>query len=124
MDYQSNYAPQKDLHDSFSNAAMILGALSIVTGIMMTVYPPLVLGGLAILIALLSRGNEPVLRSKAKIGILCGIAGLILDIAIIAGSVYLVFSNAEYKEQFDTLYEQLYGETFEDTIEENWGIDL
>ena len=42
----------------FAAAALILGLLSIVTAVLGTVYPPLVFGGLAIILAILSK-KEP-----------------------------------------------------------------
>ena len=113
--------PQKSPADGMITAAMILGVTSIVSAFMMTVYFPFILGGISIIMALLSKGHEQKMVSKAKMGIVCSIVGIVLNIIIVIGSVYIVFSSEATFQQFDRLYESIYGESFSDTYEELTG---
>lgn len=113
--------PRKSPADGMITAAMVLGIAAIVSAVMMTVYFPFVLGGISIIMALLSKGHEPKMVPKAKIGIICSIIGLVLNVTIIVGSIYTVFSNEAAYQQFDQMYEYFYGESFSDTYEELTG---
>ena len=102
-------------------ASMILGIAAIVSAFMMTVYFPFILGGISIIMALLSKGHEQKMASKAKTGVVCSIIGLVLNVIIVVSSVYTVFSNETAYRQFDQMYEYIYGESFSDTYEKLTG---
>ncbi len=114
----SNFSYSREPANGFARASMILGLLSIVTAFMLTIYFPFVLGSLAIILALLSKGYQSKLHPNAKTAIATAIVGLSLNICLIAGSFILVFSVKEYREQFDTIFEQVYGESFDDALDD------
>lgn len=115
--------PVKQPGSSLQTAAMVLGILSIVTACIMTVYPPFIFGGLAIIFAILSKGSIAKLQQKAKIGVICSIIGLVLNCFIIAGSFKTIFENPEMTMEvaamYDDIIEQMYGVPSEDILGES-----
>jgi len=70
-------------------ASLVLGILSIIT--CCCIYSALILGSLAIIFALLSRGGEMKMTSMSTVGMILGIIGIVFGILFIA---FLVFSAA------------------------------
>lgn len=102
-------------------AAMVLGIISVLTAVMGTVYFPFLFGSIGIVLAVLSKGYESTMHTKALIGMITCIVALILNITILFSSIYMVFTIPEYGEQFNKMYEQFYGESFDDTIKNMTG---
>ena len=82
-----------------------------------TIYPPLILGALAIILALLSRGGELKFHSSAKTGIRNSLIAFGIDIALVAVSCWLVFCNTTFMEDFDNTWEEIYGMPYEEMME-------
>lgn len=116
----NNNFPVRTQSGGFANAAMVLGIISIVTAAIMTVYPPFILGSLAILFAILSKGRAPKLAAQAKAGIICAITGLSVNVCIIAFSFFYIFSNPDMLREtaqiYDNMCEQIYGMPSEEVI--------
>ena len=114
--------PVRHPGSSFATAALVLGLLSIMTAVMGTVYPPLAFGCLAIILALLSKGNDRAYLSNAKIGMVSGISGLIINVIVVVSSFLMIYHNPQIQEEFHSTlnqyYEALYGESFDDAWEE------
>ena len=102
-------------------ASFVLGIAAIVSAIMMTVYLPFILGGISIVLALLSKGYENKMAGSAKAGIVCAVVGLVLNVLVVSVSLYTVFTDARVFRQFDSMYEQFYGDSFSDTYKELTG---
>lgn len=120
MPPNSYYKPRRP-SNGLVTAAFALGIAAIVSAVMMTVYFPFILGGISIVLALLSKGYEKKMAGPAKIGIVCSIVGLILDLFIVGGSTYFVFTNEAAYNQFNSMYESIYGESFSDMYKEITG---
>lgn len=122
--YGYGYVPPAKLPgNAFASAAMVLGIISIVSALLMTVYFPFIFGSLAILFALLSRGRAAKLSNPAKAGICCGSVGFGINLAIIISSFALILSNPELLMQtaqtYDEMCEQIYGVPTEDILGES-----
>ncbi|MCR4595465.1 MAG: hypothetical protein K5673_01650 [Lachnospiraceae bacterium] len=100
-------------------ASMVLGIITVATALLGTVYLPFMLGGIAIVMGILSRDASGTLDFKAKLGILLGTAGIILNIVVVATSVYSVFNNPEQYATFNSVFERVYGENFASFMQEN-----
>lgn len=113
MDY--NYQKHASPGLSMATAAMFLGLAAMVTT--MTVFLPLLLGGLAIILALLSKGYGKKMIIQAKVGMICGIFGLAVVGVIIFSVLATMISNPDLLiqigQQYDAMYENLYGQSFE-----------
>ena len=57
---------------SLATASMILGIISILSTILMTLYIPMILGSIAIVLAILSKGSKNNMPGQATAGIVCG----------------------------------------------------
>ena len=113
---QNNTRPRPNYMETF---AFTLALFSIVT--CTCCYLSLPMGAVAIVLALLSRGGQMKLRSKAKLAIAVGIIGLALTIGMYALCFYVAFTNLEMFEEMMRQYcdnmgldfETLYGDMFQ-----------
>lgn len=96
--------------NGMSTAALALSLAGLLT---MCCGGSVVLGSLAILFALLSRGSEP-MNGQAKAAVGISIAGVVLGIAAIIGSFIYVFTDPEAKSIYRD-YMQYYFDEFDDT---------
>ena len=93
------------------NAALLLGVIGAATFCL--VYPALICGSLAIVFALLSRGGERTLTSRAKIALILGAIALIIYTFAIAELYYGSVENMARQVygtlgiDFDTLMNSL-----------------
>lgn len=103
---------------SMETASLVLGTIAVVT--CSCIYISIVCGALAILFALLSRGGEYTMSSKAKIGLALGIIGLLATILLYTFS-YIIAINTygslegilrAYCDMYGLDYEELYGGFF------------
>ncbi len=134
--YKDQYSNQNDAYSNHRNtnykvpitkpanslavAAMSLSIIALILAFTCTIYPTLVLGGLAIILALLSKGYDTKMHAYSLTGIIIASASIFLNIVIIASVLVLLFSpyaNPEYRKEFDSLYEKIYGESFDDSLQ-------
>ena len=113
MDY--NYRQPSSNNLPMANAAMFLGLAAIITT--MTVFLSPILGGLAIVLALLSKGYSKKMPLQARIGMICGIFGIAVVAAILLSFLAVMITHPdlliEIGRQYDAIYENLYGQSFE-----------
>ena len=98
--------------------SMVLGIISIATAILGTVYLPFMLGGIAIVMAIASRPESGPMHMRARIGILCAVIGIVVNVAVVGTTVYTVMHDPEQFEMFDSVFEKVYGEDFSSFMEE------
>ncbi len=123
-------SPQKNKGEGMATAAMILGIISLVSLLLLRIYIPFLLGGVGIILAVLSKGKAKKMLGRAKAGLICCITGLALDITLCVFSVYLVFALPdilpEMVDEVNKMCEEQYGMTYEelmDEIYEMWDIE-
>lgn len=87
--FSSQIPPVSPGGRSLATASFVLGILSLITCFLFTVYLPFILGSIAILLALLSKGQSPRLAGKAKTGICFGLLGIFLNIVLITWIILL-----------------------------------
>ena len=114
--------PTRHPGSAFATASLVLGIIAVLSAFTGTVFPPLVCGGLSIILALLSKGNDRAMLPNAKVGVLTGILGLIINVLVVASAFLLLFTEPGLKEDFhrqlNQYYEYFYGESFDDAWEE------
>lgn len=122
--------PQKTKGEGMATAAMILGIISLISLVLLRIYVPFLVGGIGIILAVLSKGKAKNMIGKAKAGLICCITGLALDITLCVLSVYLVFAlpdiMPEMVDEVNKMCEEQYGMTYEelmDEIYEMWDIE-
>lgn len=99
---------------------MVLGIISVLSTILMTIYIPMILGTIAIVLALLSKGLQSHMAGQAMTGMVCGIGGLLMNLGILISSLMFIFSHPEILQDaartYDTQFEIIYGESTEDIL--------
>ena len=105
-----------DNHVRMASTALIVGLLSIPFCFFM--YTGIILGGVAIILALLSKGVAKKLLPQAKKGIFYGTIGIILGYGIMITSVHTLLTDPAYRQQRNQMSEKYYGESFDDMLKE------
>lgn len=103
--------------NSFARASMTLAGIALVSVFTFTVFPPIILGALAFILALLSRGAELKMHPSAKTASLLATIALAADIAIVGGSFALVLGDNSTHDMLNDTYEQMYGITYDEFLE-------
>ena len=102
----------------FALFARSLGVFSIFCAVFSIFIGAFICGGLAVILAVLSKGYNTKMEKNAVIGLTAGIIGIVLQISVLTISVYNVIHIPEFREQFNSLYEQMYGEPVDDSVNE------
>lgn len=114
------YVPreQEEPANGLARASMVLGIISVISFFTFTIYPAIIMGSLAIILALLSRGASLKMHSKAKNGILTASIAIGCDIALIGACFFLIFGSPDF-------FESIYGMSFQEMMEgmENGTLD-
>lgn len=137
FDNQSFYAESENNIDSmpslvaapnsFAFFARTMGIAAIFCTIFSVLYGTLLFGGMAIILAWLSKGESAQMCKIAKVGLGAGITALVVQIGMLVFSLYSLIYVPEFREKFDTLYEQMYGEPLDETIDsilDDMGVSL
>ena len=82
----------------------------------------LIFGGLAIILAVLSKGSSAFMSNPAVAGMITGSISIAMVFFMLAVSIYSVFFIPEYRQQFNTwykeTYEQLYGQPDDEGLDQ------
>lgn len=117
---------RKPKGDSMATASMILGIITLVSLLLLRLSIPFLLGGIGIILAILSKGSAKRMVGKAKAGMTCCIIGLSLDVVLCVSAVYLVFAlpklSPELTEEVNKVCEEKYGVSYDDIMEEFYDI--
>lgn len=73
-------------------------------------------GGLAILFAILSKGDDEHVTGTAVGGIITGVCGIALSVMITGSMVYMFFNDPSYRALLNDTCEQMYGITFDEML--------
>lgn len=120
MDY--HVKPRKN---SFSNTALILGIFSLLS--IPTVFLPLPLAALGVLFAVLGHRKGAKWEFPGIAGLVSSAAGLIVSLSLIITSATMfptLLKTPEYRKQLNAISEQLYGESFDEMVEDIYGIEI
>lgn len=110
--------PYTEPGSNFANAAMVLGIISIISCFTFTVYPAFILGSIAIVLALLSKGSRPKLPSKARTGVTCAVIGLVTNTILLVSAIVLLFTSPALRKEVNRTFEKQYGISFDEMMEE------
>ncbi len=78
----------------------------------------MIFASLAILFAVLSKGKQLKMHSYAKMSVGIAIFSMVFGVSILAFSIWTVFTVPDERERFNQTYEQMYGITFDEALEE------
>lgn len=102
---------QEEPANGMARASMVLGIISAISFFTFTIYPAVILGSLAIILALLSRGASFKMHSQAKNGVITAGIAIGCDIALVIACCFLIFGSPEF-------FEKTYGMSFEEMMEQ------
>lgn len=111
-----------DQHVNLATVAMVAGLLSV--PFCFFGYIGIVLGGIAVVMAILSKGTEKKLLPQARKGIFYGSLGVIIGYAVVISSIHMVLTDPAMRQQMNQISEQLYGISFDETLQELTGSTL
>ena len=103
--------------NSLARTAMIIGGIALVSVFTFTVIPAIILGSLALILALLSRGKEMTFHPSAKSAAILASIALACNVGLVGGSVYMVFGDSTMHEQLNETYEEMFGMTYDEILE-------
>jgi hypothetical protein len=114
--------------DRLATAALVLGIISLVSTLCCC---PFIFSAIGIVLALLSKGAEKVLRPRAKTGLILSIVGLGVSVVLIGFSIgmpiFMYKTNPMFREKFnlemkksleqdEQLFRSLYGDDVYDQM--------
>ena len=112
-------------HNGFATASLVLGILAFLSVFTMTVFPAIILGGLSIILGLLSRGGNKMPGGDALTGIIISASSLVINLVLCITAFLIVFSDPEmtreYWKMVGNTYEQMTGIELDEVLK-NYGI--
>ena len=128
--YYNNYNYNK-AHNQL-DPRVVMATTAMVTGmaalaLSFTVYISVIMGGVAILTALLTREGKARLLPQARRGLIFGVMAVAVSYYLLVRSFTMVLTDADTRAYMNRYTEQLTGESFDDMLdelEERYGIDL
>ena len=100
----------------FALFARSLGIFAIFCAIFGILIGSFICGGVAIILAILSKGYQNKMEKNAIIGLACGCIAIVIQISTFVFGVYNIINVPEYRELFNSMYEQMYGEPVDESI--------
>lgn len=116
-----NWHPEPELGRQLARTAGMFGAMSIITCFFLPLFVPAMLGGTAIILAIISRGRSRNMGRYAKHAVILGTIGLVINLALaitVGVTFYQMIHNPSMREQANQITEQLYGRSFDEILEE------
>ncbi|WP_026495831.1 MULTISPECIES: hypothetical protein [unclassified Butyrivibrio] len=101
---------------AFATAAFIISLIS--AALLLSVYFAIILGGIAIVMALLSRDSSGKLLPQARRAIIFGSVGLIGGYFLLVQAVISMFVDPEVRALVNQYSLAISGESFDDTIQD------
>ena len=119
--YYNNYNYNRthnelDQHVKLAGTALVLGLISIPLCFVLNLG--VIFGGIAIVLAFLSKGTMEKLLPQAKKAILYGTLGIVIGYGVFAYDVYKLFTDQQYRAQLNAVSKQMNGVSFDDMLKE------
>lgn len=121
-----NWHPEDNLSLQLSRTAQTFGILALVSGLMLPIIVPAILAGIAIMLALLSKGRKSSLPKRAWNAVVMGIITLAINAAVMGiglFEIYQAMTDEATMDELNELMEDTYGYSFEDMLE-SYGLTL
>jgi len=103
--------------NNFARLSMIIGGIALISVFTFTIIPDIILGSLSLILALLSRGKELTFHPSAKSAAILASVALACNVALVGGSVYMVFGDNTLHDQINATYEEMFGMTYDEILE-------
>ena len=118
--YNNNHSNHsgKPFPNVFALFARSLGVFAIFCAVFGIFFGSFICGGVAIVLAILSKGYQTKMEKNAIIGLTAGCIAIVVQFSTLVFSVYNIINVPEYRELFNSMYEQMYGEPVDESITE------
>ncbi len=103
--------------NAFAKASMVIGAVALASVFTFTIFPAVILGALALILALLSRGAELSFHPTARNGIMLSILALVANIALVVGTCFMILGDSPYHEELNATYEEMFGMSYDEILQ-------
>lgn len=117
---------QKPNGENMATASMVIGIITLIGFVLLRLTLPFLLGGIGIILAILSKGGTRKMNGRAKAGMICCITGLCLDIALCVLSVWFLVSlpklSPYFAEELNKVCEEQYGVSYDEMMDEIYDI--
>lgn len=117
LEHNDSANSNQEFPNTFALFAKSLGIFSIFCAFFSMFFGTFICGGLAIILAILSKGYNKKMEKSARIGLMTGILSIVLQISVFTINVYNIIYVPEFREQFFIIYEEMYGEPLEESID-------
>ena len=105
-----------DGHLALAGTALVLGLASIPLCLFLNLG--VVIGGVAIILAILSKGTLEKLLPQAKKAILYGSRGIVVGYGVFTYDLYTVLTDPQSRAQLNTISKQMNGVSFDEMLKE------
>ena len=115
--------PQPETAKKLASTAGVLGAVSILTCFVLPVVIPAVTGGMAIILACLSRAKHKRMLSSARRGVMLAVIGLCINGAVCgfsASAAYRIYKDPAAMRQFREQLKDNYGIDADEFLYDPW----
>ena len=115
----------KSTNKSFAVASLTFGILALAS--FCTIIFPFIFGSLSILFAVLSHRKGQQLAGMALGGIVSSVSGIAISAMIIIMYIMMLpqlLSDDAFLEQMNATYEAMYGQSFEEMLEDTYGMSI
>ncbi len=102
--------------NKYALAARSLGISAIFGAFFGLFYLAFIAGGISIILASLSRGSSMKLNPNGRIGMICGILALVIQLSVLIMGIYALLYIPEYRMRVGELYEEMYGQSLEEVV--------
>jgi len=99
-------------NNNMANIAAIMGLISIF--LVNTMIIPLVCGSLAIILAVLSKGNQTKLSSSGKLGFISALISLIIALSLGIVSTWMMQNDPAFRAEAEKSFQQMTGISLEE----------
>ncbi len=112
------YREYNNSANSMARAASTLGVMALISVITMLIYPALVLGSIAIILAILSRDRTGFMHDKAKVAVTTGALAIGINLAMLGLTAGVLLTQGPVKQYVNDVFEEVYGYTFDEMWED------
>lgn len=103
----------------FAHAAMIMGMIALLT-CRITLFPT-ILAAIAAILAILSKGYHKKMTKKARYTVAIAVIAIVLNVAWSIYSINTLLRDQQFLNQFEQMYEQIYGVPFDSSFDPEGG---
>lgn len=100
--------------EGFAHAALIMGIVAILT--CKITFFPTILAAIAAILAILSKGYNKKLTPKARGAVLIAAVAIVVNIALSVYNINTLMNDEQFLNQFEQMYEQIYGVPFDSSF--------